>query len=121
MTNKTRLIIEGLLKRELNVTETFQQLSPRTDRYYSWGVSKKINYMNKALVLKVNGNHFKGYVVIALEYNDTYNVHLVSTHGNVQKSFTMVYCDMLAETIDNAIERIDTYNEKPMNVEIIII
>jgi hypothetical protein len=111
MTYKTKITIEGLLKMPINPTETFQQLRPNTDRYWSWGVSKRINLMNKALILKVSGHLFKGYVVIALDYNDTYNVHLVTTHGNISKSIENVYCDELAEVIDNHIERIPEYKE----------
>jgi hypothetical protein len=118
MTYKTKITIEGLLKMLINPTETFQQLRPNTDRYWSWGVSTRINFMDKALILKVNGHLFKGYVVIALDYSDTYNVHLVTTHGNISKSIENVYCDELAEVIDNNIERIPEYKEGVTVMEI---
>jgi hypothetical protein len=118
MTYKTKITIEGLLIMMINPSETFQQLRPNTDRYWSWGVSTRINFMDKALILKVNGHLFKGYVVIALDYSDTYNVHLVTTHGNISKSIENVYCDELAEVIDNNIERIPEYKEGVTVMEI---
>ena len=67
------------------------------------------NIENKGLMFKVNGHHHKGYVLITLDWMDTYDVHLVTTHGNIVKSFEMVYFDMLVEIIDNNIERIEEY------------
>ena len=101
--------IEPLLKREFNVRETLQVLTRNKSIYWSWGAHKMTNIENKGLMFKVNGHHHKGYVLITLHWMDTYDVHLVTTHRNIVKSFEMVYFDMLVEIIDNNIERIEEY------------
>jgi len=110
MNNKTITQINTLLKDIMNPSETMKQITTFGGlRYYSWGVSNKMNFKNKALILKVNGRHFKGYVVITLDYSDTYIVNLVSTHGNLKQTFEMVYFDNLFNVIDKAIEFIPEY------------
>jgi hypothetical protein len=101
--------IQDLLKMEFNVRETLSVLSHNKPIFFSWGVSRLTNVMDKGLMFKVNGHHHKGYVLITLDWTDTYDVHLISTHGNIVKSFDMVYFDDLVEIIDNNIERIKDY------------
>jgi hypothetical protein len=78
--------------------------------YFSWGVSATYNYQNKALVLKVNAHHHKGYVVITFDYNDTYIVNIVKTSGRIVATYENVYFDCLQEIIDDKIERIEEYS-----------
>ena len=101
--------IEPLLKMEFDVRETLSVLKHNLNIFWSWGVSRLTNVHNKGLMFKVNGHHHKGYVLITLDWSDTYNVHLISTHGNIIKSFDMVYFDMLVEIIDSNVERIPEY------------
>jgi hypothetical protein len=101
--------IQDLLKMEFNVRETLSVLKHNQSIFWSWGVSRLTNVMNKGLMFKVNGHHHKGYVLITLDWSDTYNVHLITTHGNIVKSFDMVYFDDLVEIIDNNVERIKEY------------
>jgi hypothetical protein len=109
MTNKVFDLIKGLGEREFNAKETMQLLASSGPIYWSWGVSSRSSIDSKALVLKVNGNHHKGYVVITLAWNDTYTVNIITTHGNILDTYTEVYFDMLAEIIDNRIERTANY------------
>jgi hypothetical protein len=44
-----------------------------------------------------------------LAFDDTYSVHIISTHGNIKQTFDMVYFDTLTEIIDNRIEKIKDY------------
>lgn len=99
-----------LVKRDFDQKETIKVITYNKTIYWSWGVSKLYNFEGKGLLLKVNGNHHKGYVLITLAWDDTYEVHIISTHGNVKSSHTDIYFDVLAETIDNLIERIPEYN-----------
>lgn len=110
MTSNFLATIESIKKDNFNVNETMQVLTSNLSVYWSWGVSTKINYQNKALILKVSGHHHKGYVVITLDYNDTYNVHMVNTRGTILNEYTMVYFDNLVELIDNRIERVAEYS-----------
>jgi hypothetical protein len=98
-------------QREFNVNDTLQLISACKAIYWCWGVSKKINIQNKGLLLSVNGNHHKGFVLITLAYNDTYTVRYFNTRYNKTKDTqTDVYFDMLADIIDSTIEKIDTYS-----------
>ena len=110
MNLETKVFINNAKKREFNVKETLLLLNSGKMVYWSWGVSKAYNVDNKALVLKVNGHHHKGYVVITLDYDDTYCVDIVSTRGNVKTTFTDIYFEDLVNVIDNRIERIAEYH-----------
>jgi hypothetical protein len=110
MTDKTITQINSLLKREFSPAETLKQITHFGGfRFLSWGTSQKTNFKDKALILKVNGHHFKGYVVITLDWSDTYDVNLITTHGNITKTFNMVYFDDLFDVIDKAIEYVPEY------------
>ena len=111
MNGKTFDLIKSKLEREFDFKETMQVLTHNLPIYMSWGVSSRGQMDSKALILKVNGHHHKGYVVITLAWNDTYSVYLVSTHGNLVKEFQEVYFDCLTELIDNHIERIPEYKD----------
>ena len=107
--NRTELL-QSVAQREFNLLETMKVLKHDISKYFSWGVSKLANFENKVLVMKVNGHHHKGYVFISLAWNDTYTVSIVTTHNNVKKTFTEVYFDMLADTIDKEIEYVKAYS-----------
>jgi hypothetical protein len=109
MTQNLIDVVRSLYKREFNTQETMQLLASDFWTYATWGVSKRVNMENKGLLLKVNGRKHKGYVLITLDWCDVYIVHIISTHGNIEKTYDMVYCDMLFETIDEHIEKIPEY------------
>lgn len=109
---KLQLFINGLkplLQESFNTSETIQWLTRNRQIFWSWGVSKKFNVESKGLLMRVNGNHFNGYVLITLSPMDTYTVHLIKTNGKVVETIEDVYCDQLQEIIDNKIERIPEY------------
>ncbi|WP_418513693.1 hypothetical protein [Corallibacter sp.] len=98
-------------QREFNPQETMQWLTANRTVYFSWGTSKLINLNNKGLLLKVNGHHHKGYVLITLAWNDTYTVRFFNNQYNqVKNTLTEIYCDLLQDSIDEVIEKIDDYN-----------
>lgn len=109
MTQTIKQVISPLLKDDFNVGETLQVLSYNKGIYWSWGVHDLSNICNKGLMFRVNGHHHKGWVLITLDWTDTYDVYLISTHGNIVKDFHQVYFDMLVELIDNHIEKIPEY------------
>lgn len=96
-------------EREFNISETVKLITNSGPIFFSWGVSKFFYLSNKGLLFKVNGNHHKGYVLITLAWNDTYNVYIMSTHGNVKTELNEVYYDMLVDVIDNEIEYVEDY------------
>jgi hypothetical protein len=107
----TREILNPLMQRDFDLNETMAVLTHNKIIYFTWGVSKKYNVDSKGLLLKVNGHHHKGYIFITLTWEDLYNVHLISTHGNIKESIEGIYFDQLTEIIDNKIERIPQYQK----------
>jgi RecB family endonuclease NucS len=102
-------LYESLAQREFNPAETLQVIQHNRSIYWSWGVEKKVNYNDKALLLIVNGHHHKGLLVITLAFNDTYSFHLINDDGTIKESIHEVYFDELQERIDKKIEYIETY------------
>ena len=103
-------LVKSLGEREFNMQDTLRVLKMDINVYFSWGVSSLTNFENKVLILKVNGHHHKGLVLISLAWNDTYTVTIASTQNNVKKTYKEVYFDMLVDTIDKHIERIPEYS-----------
>lgn len=72
----------------------------------SWGVEKFIatafNEM-PALKFKVNGRLFKGFVVVALNGSDYYEIYLVNYH-EIKCVTDRAFYDQVGEIIDRAIE-----------------
>ena len=102
--------------RSFNPDETLQVLKgTNLWVFFSWGVSKllripKKNYGYVGLLMKVNGCHHKGYVLITLNFLDLYDVHLLNNQYKVKESITDIYFDELFNVIDGKIERIPEYN-----------
>ena len=109
--NKKELFssLTSLCKMEFNVSETLQVISHNKPMYWSWGVTDLTSLNGKGLIFKVNGHHHKGWVLITLDWTDTYNVDIINNKGEVIQHYDMVYFDMLSELIDNRIERIPEY------------
>jgi hypothetical protein len=98
-----------LLKREFNVSELLTNIRSVGPVVWSWGMCEMSNMNNKGLVFKVNGHHHKGWVLITLDWSDTFEVHLINSDGSIKKTFDMVYIDSLIDTIDTAVEKIADY------------
>ena len=109
MTRKLIQLCRGLGEREFDPRETLRLLQSYRFRFGSWGGSHFTNLENKGLLFKVQGHHHKGYVLVTLGYDDTYKVYIISTQGNIKDTYEGIYFDMLFETIDDRIERIEEY------------
>lgn len=101
--------LQSLTEREFNTSETLQLLKASGSVFWSWGVSKIINYNNEGLLLRVHGHHHNGWVFIILQWNDTYRVHYLSTQYNVKDTANEIYFDMLVDTIDKRVEFVEGY------------
>jgi len=101
--------LEPLFKREFNTSETLKVLTHNKTIYWSWGVSQLFNCNDKGLLLKVNGHHHKQYVLITLDWDDTYKVDYLNRNLRVTDTQENIYFDQLTEFIDNRIERIGEY------------
>jgi len=101
--------VNKLLLCEFNTDETLSILRSNPSIYLSWGVERYFNVEDRGLMMKVNGNHHKGWVLITLGWNDYYRVHILTKYGEVLDSFTEVCFDELIQTIDDRIEWIEEY------------
>ena len=113
MTRKLVQVLDSLTRSEFDAQETMRQLTYGQNlvRFWSWGVSQRIAFKEKGLLLKVNARRHKSYVFIVLDFNDTYTVHLISSQGRVIKTFSEIYFDNLCEVIDDEIERVEQYQD----------
>lgn len=109
MTQKFADAVKSVQQDTFDVKETMGWLTRNRMMFFSWGCSSRTNFNDKALVLKVSGHHHKGYVAITLAFDDTYTVSFITTTGKIKETLTGVYCDCLAEIIDEKIERIKQY------------
>lgn len=104
MKQEAILAIKSLIARDWDPNETMKWLTADRMMYWSWGVAKVVNFENKALVLQVSGMKHTGFVVITLNWNDTFQVNIMDKKGVILDTFKEVYVDVLAVTIDERIE-----------------
>lgn len=109
MNHKVFEVSTSLTKMEFGTKELQLFLIRHGFRFWSWGATNFWNVLGRGLLFKVNGHHHKGYVLIGLDYSDTFDVYFISTHGNVVDEKHMVYIDMLFDIIDERIEKIPEY------------
>lgn len=97
-----------------NVRELFQMFQPFSNSVVmSWGISKRIAIAGKLCIMKVNGMLHKGYVI--LSYNagtDLFNVHIVTTHGNIKAQYNDIYLEDLVDVIDSEVEKKNTWTNE---------
>lgn len=99
----------SMCERPFDPKETLMLLMVDKGIYYSWGITKQVNLQNKGLLLKVSANHHKGWVLITLGWEDLYKVKIISNNGKVLNEYEGIFFEDLVETIDNRIERLETY------------
>lgn len=109
MTENIIATYEKLVKREFYPAEIVDYFKAHGFLFWSWGASNFVNFKNVGLSFKVRGHHHKGYVFVALDWSDTFDVHIVSNKGEVLNTYTNVYINELFDTIDNRIEKIADY------------
>ena len=99
-----RFNLNDVIGREFNTSETYALLKMNTNYLMCWGARNFVNMDGKALRFKVSGYLHKGLVYVTLNGADLYDVHLVSTHGNLKETKTDIYFDDLSEMIDSMVE-----------------
>jgi len=103
---------KSFFEREFDVNETLNLIQrTNTNVYWSWGVDNIHHFPNKGLLIRVNGHHHKGYVLITLAWNDTYSYRLFNNDWTVKKEAKDVYFDELQHRIDLDVEYITDYND----------
>ena len=97
--------------REFDQTELVNAIR-RSVKVMSWGCHAWTVYKKLVLRFKVEGNHHKGHVYISLNFMDTFDIHLTSTHGNIKKKIEGIYIDQLIDVLDKEIEYIPEYQNR---------
>ena len=96
-----------LLKDNLNSKETMGQLKAGgIIKLMSWGARNFTNFQGRGLLFRVSGHKHKGYVLITLDYDDTYTVYLLNIKCEIKETLEMVYCDELTDRIDRHVETV---------------
>lgn len=106
----------------MNIPTIIQsQLFTDINKIWSWGAHGWVATAQNTLSFKVDANHFKGIVSIALnESQDLYEIRffdnfrissLVKSPKESKKFKPLlgVFCDQMVDLIDDKIERIDAY------------
>lgn len=109
MSKKQSEVLSSVGERSFNPQETMQWLTRNKLWVMTWAARNFTRFEDKALFFTVSGHHHKGIVLITLAWDDTYTVRLLSSQWNEKAKFENVYCDELAELIDNKVERIGEY------------
>ena len=80
----------------------------------SWGIDPgSIKVVNLGIQFHVQGFKHTGYVKAALnEGKDLFEISLLSDDGECVKFLDEVYLDMLVDTIDQAVEKTEDYEER---------
>ncbi len=100
--------------RDININELMDLLRYDAFKFMSWGATGFI--VDKAidptmLRFKVNGHHHKGHVYIFLNGMDLFDVYLTTLQGKIKDRTDEegIYCDQLADWIDEKVEWIPEY------------
>jgi hypothetical protein len=109
--------VSEFFEREFNGNETKQLLKVNLMKYWSWGVSLEVGLKSPksypdtigGLLLRVQGHHHKGYVLITLGWDDTYTFRLLNNDYKELEKVENVYFDELVNRIDEKIEKIPEY------------
>lgn len=80
----------------------------------SWGIDPgSIKVVDLGIQFHVQGFKHTGYVKVALnEGKDLFEISLLSDDGECVKFLDEVYLDMLVDTIDQAVEKTEDYEEQ---------
>ena len=80
----------------------------------SWGIDlDSIRVVSLGIQFHVQGLKHTGYVKVVLnEGKDLFEVSLLSDNGECVKCLDEVYLDMLVDTIDQAVEKTEDYEER---------
>jgi hypothetical protein len=95
--------------------DIFNQMVP-TMVLWSWGIHSRKVIDNRYISFAVNGRHFQGRVHVVCNAADTLDVYFTSKNRLPRSNdFKLIhkieglYCDQIAEVIDNYVEYVPSY------------
>jgi hypothetical protein len=83
----------------------------KTIKIWSWGARNWTKINNYLLRVRVSAHRHKGYIYIAVNGADLFDVWLTNLKGEIKKEFNDVYLEDLITVIDNEIEKIPEYTD----------
>ena len=95
--------------REFYSMQEFVSSISRTLKVITWGARNWTKMSDYLLRVKVSAHRHKGYVYIAVNGSDLFDIWLTDIKGNIKKTFTDIYLEDLIGVIDDEIERIPKY------------
>jgi hypothetical protein len=99
--------LNKLSKRAFNTEETLMLLMTPLEVFWSWGVALMFGYNDKALALHVSGYKFKGWVVVVLNWDDTYEYYLLNPDESIKLHAIDIYFNELQYRIDCDVETLE--------------
>lgn len=101
---------DGKKYREFYGMNDFVKSIGRTLKSVTWG-SHGWTKMNKHLLkFKVQARRHKGYIYVAVNGADLFDVWLTNNRGRILKTFNDVFVADIVDTIDKEIEFIEEYS-----------
>lgn len=76
---------------------------------WSWGAHNWTQMSKYLLRFKVQAYRHKGYIFIAVNGSDLFDVWLTDLKGNIKHTFTDIFIEDLVEVIDEKIEKQSNY------------
>jgi hypothetical protein len=104
-----KIDVKAIGCREFHSMQELVKAIARTAKVMSWGARSWTKMSKYVLAFRVSAHRHKGLIYIAVNGADLFDVYLVSTHRNIKKVFNNVYVEDLLSTIDDEIEKIDSY------------
>lgn len=104
------LKLSPLFQMDFDAKETIELIYINPVIPWSWG-TEAIHASEQALLLHVQAHRHTGFILIALAWDDTYTVHLVSEDGEIIETMSEIYFDDLVAEIDKRIEWIEDYKQ----------
>ena len=75
-----------------------------TNIWMSWGIHKPTKFSNWVLWFKVQGCLHTWWVLLSVDWDDTFRITLGTPHKNFVSETKGVYLDQLIDTIDKLVE-----------------
>lgn len=111
MTNK-QINIEQIA----NSSRTFEDMQgfvnaiSRTTKVMTWGACAWTNMNDKILRFQTHAHRHEGFVFVAVNGADLFDIYLTDKNGLLKKSFKDIYLEDFINVIDEEIELIPEYN-----------
>lgn len=108
MTNINELNLSGF--RNFYSMSEFVKSVAVTTKVMSWGARGWTKMNDKLLRFRVSANRHKGYIFIAVNGSDLFDIWLTNLKGDIKCNFTDIYLEDVIDIIDEKIEKLKIYN-----------